>query len=515
MEPVAAGAKADPRLRDALGNGAVRAGLFVFGTVTFVLMFLATPASAVDPAEELLFYRDDGTFAYYNVSRTGSLGTPIRSGTGYQDDWDVITPVDMDGDGQDEMLFYKKNGTYAYYNVSPSGALGASFRTGTGYIKNWDVITSVDLNGQGQDELLFYNNNGAFAYYNIKPDGSLGTAIRSGSGYLDNWHVIAAVDINSDASDELLFYDQNGAFAYYNVTSTGVLGSSFRSGTGYRDDWDVITPVDVEGDGKDELLFYDENGTFAWYNVTSSGRLGSPFRSGTGYYKNWDIIAHADLERDAPIEMVSRFTTHFDCCLPRVTNIKQMAADVDGYTIMPGETFSIDRVVGPRTTAGGYVPAPYMVGGQGECCAVGGGVSQFGTTMFNAAFWGGFPIVDHQPHSGWISRYPLGIEATLVYKSIDLKFTNNTLNPLTIQTYSSSTSVTVELWGFQGGWQVAGRHPTGSRSSHLTVLDYGGEAAARVSASVTGSAPGTVKVVRVLKLDGSVTPKTWFWTYVS
>jgi vancomycin resistance protein YoaR len=192
-----------------------------------------------------------------------------------------------------------------------------------------------------------------------------------------------------------------------------------------------------------------------------------------------------------------------------------MARDVNGYTIMPGETFSIDTVVGPRTTSGGYVPAPYMVGGQGQCCAVGGGVSQFGTTMFNAAFWGGFPIVEHQPHSGWISRYPLGIEATLVYRSIDLEFTNDTLTPLTIRTYTSGTSVTVELWGFQGGWQISGSHPTGSRRSSLSVLDYGGEAANRVSASVTGSAPGTVKVVRVLTQNGSSSSQTWWWTYVS
>lgn len=515
MEPVATGTRADRRFDGSSRAATLRAAFFVLGAVGFVMMFLATPASAIDPAEELLFYRDDGTFAYYNPSSTGSLGTPIRSGTGYQDDWDVITPVDIDGDGQDEMLFYKKNGTYAYYNISPSGALGASFRTGTGYIDNWDVITSVDLNGLGQDELLFYNKNGTFAYYNIKPDGSLGTAIRSGTGYLDDWHVIAAVDVNSDSSDELLFYNQNGTFAYYNVSSTGVLGTAFRSGTGYVDDWDVITPVDVEGDGKDELLFYDQNGTFAWYNVTATGQLGTPFRSGTGYIKDWDIIAHVDLERDAPIEMVSRFTTYFACCQARVTNIKQMAADVDGYVIMPGETFSIDDVVGPRTAAGGYVPAPYMLNGVGQCCAVGGGVSQFGTTMFNAAFWGGFPIVEHQPHSGWISRYPLGIEATLVYKSIDLKFTNNTQNPLTIQTYTSGTSVTVELWGIQGGWRVTGHHPTGNRNSVLTVLDYGGEVAAKVSATVTGSAPGTVKVVRTLKQDGSTTSKTWFWTYVS
>jgi hypothetical protein len=216
-----------------------------------------------------------------------------------------------------------------------------------------------------------------------------------------------------------------------------------------------------------------------------------------------------------PIERVSQFTTYFDCCLPRVTNIRLIAREVDGYVVMPGETFSIDELVGPRTSSGGYLPAPYLQNGQGRCCAVGGGVSQFGTTIHNAVFWGGYQIDSHRPHTGWISRYPLGIEATLVYKSIDYKFTNDTVSPVYLETSSTSTSVTVELWGYQGGWEARGYHPIGARSSRVTILDQGGADAKRVSASVSGSAPGTVKIVRTLTQDGVATSQTWWWRYVS
>ncbi|HSM45191.1 MAG TPA: VanW family protein, partial [Acidimicrobiia bacterium] len=61
-----------------------------------------------------------------------------------------------------------------------------------------------------------------------------------------------------------------------------------------------------------------------------------------------------------PIERVSSFTTFYDCCQNRVTNIQTMARALDGYVVMPGETFSIDQVLGPRTSAKGYVPAPYL-----------------------------------------------------------------------------------------------------------------------------------------------------------
>lgn len=216
-----------------------------------------------------------------------------------------------------------------------------------------------------------------------------------------------------------------------------------------------------------------------------------------------------------PIERVSRFTTSFDCCQNRVTNIRLMAREVDGYVVMPGETFSIDDVVGPRTSAKGYLPAPYLINGHGECCAIGGGVSQFGTTIFNAVFWGGYEVGTFRPHTGWISRYPLGIEHTLVYSSIDFRFTNDTTTPVYIETSSTSTSVTVELWGNQGGWQMSGFHPRGYRSSSISILDYGGSEAKRVTASVTGDAPGWVKVVRTLTQDGSSTSQTWWWHYVS
>lgn len=216
-----------------------------------------------------------------------------------------------------------------------------------------------------------------------------------------------------------------------------------------------------------------------------------------------------------PIERVARFTTYFDCCEARVTNIKLIAKAVDGYVVMPGETFSIDRVVGPRTSDKGYVPAPYLQNGEGKCCAVGGGVSQFGTTIHNAVFWGGYQIDYHRPHSGWISRYPLGIEATLVYSSIDYRFTNDTVTPIYIETSAASTSVTVELWGYQGGWEMRGYHPRGYRSSSITVLDHGDSSAKRVSAKVTGSAPGWVKIVRTLTQNGVSRSQTWWWNYVS
>lgn len=215
-----------------------------------------------------------------------------------------------------------------------------------------------------------------------------------------------------------------------------------------------------------------------------------------------------------PTERVSSFTTHFNCCEDRVINIRRMAQLVNGTVIRPGEVFSVDAVVGRLTTGKGFVLAPYMVDGKGECCTVGGGVSQFGTTIFNAAFWGGYEILEHQPHSAWISRYPLGIEATLVYHSKDVKFRNDTYNTLTVKTSTTGTSLTVEIWGNQGGWRVRGNHSIGNRSSAITILDQGGSVAKRVKASVSGSAPGLVTVTRTLTQNGVAHSQSWTNRYL-
>jgi hypothetical protein len=299
------------------------------------------------------------------------------------------------------------------------------------------------------------------------------------------------------------------------VRPNGSIGPLLTGGTGYTSNWSIITALDLDGDRQDEMLFYRDDGLFRYYDVRSDGSLGAIIAGGTGYTKGWAAITAVNLHGDQPIERVSRFTTFFDCCQNRVTNIRLLASELNGHVIQPGETFSIDEFTGPRTSSEGYLPAPYLLEGEGQCCAVGGGISQFGTTLHNAVFWGGYKVVEHRPHSGWISRYPFGIEATLSYSSIDYRFTNDTVTPLTIRTSSTGTSVTVELWGNQGGWQVSGFHPRGSRSSSLTVLDRGGVDAKRVSGSVKGSAPGPVKIVRTIVQDGVSRSQTWWWYYVS
>jgi vancomycin resistance protein YoaR len=128
------------------------------------------------------------------------------------------------------------------------------------------------------------------------------------------------------------------------------------------------------------------------------------------------------------------------------TNIRVVAAEVDGAVIMPGETFSLNGFTGPRGLAQGYVEAGVINNGE-FTTAVGGGISQFATTMFNAVFFSGLEDVFHKPHSYFISRYPAGREATVYYDSIDLKWRNDSDTGVYVDTAWSPGSITVTFYG--------------------------------------------------------------------
>jgi hypothetical protein len=162
--------------------------------------------------------------------------------------------------------------------------------------------------------------------------------------------------------------------------------------------------------------------------------------------------------------VIGEFTTYHKCCESRVTNIHLIADAVDGVVVEAGDTWSLNDHVGKRTEAKGYVAAGAIVGGE-LVAEVGGGTSQFATTIYNAIFFAGLEDVYHRPHSIYFSRYPLGREATLGWTLPDIVFTNDTEYPVTIDTSYTDTSITVKLIGANGG-RVVKTTTTGSATTY-------------------------------------------------
>ena len=142
---------------------------------------------------------------------------------------------------------------------------------------------------------------------------------------------------------------------------------------------------------------------------------------------------------------VASFTTFHACCESRVTNIHRIAEIVDGHQILPGEYFELNHFVGERTTEAGFVEGGAILEGE-FVTSVGGGVSQFATTFFNASWFAGAEIISHQPHSIYISRYPAGREATINYPGVNLEIQNDSPYAIVVDTSFTDTSVTVTFW---------------------------------------------------------------------
>lgn len=164
-------------------------------------------------------------------------------------------------------------------------------------------------------------------------------------------------------------------------------------------------------------------------------------------------------------EKVSTFTTNFPYAEYRNVNIGRAAELVNGTVLAPGDTFSLNGIVGERTAANGFTKG-WMIQNGIFREDYGGGVSQMATTTFNAMFFAGLQDVEHKAHSLYIDRYPIGREATVAWPSLDLKFKNNTKYGVLIRSWvdpasaSGQGSVTVEMWSTKI-WDIKTR--TGER----------------------------------------------------
>lgn len=145
-------------------------------------------------------------------------------------------------------------------------------------------------------------------------------------------------------------------------------------------------------------------------------------------------------------EVIGTFTTFFPYAEYRITNIHRAARWMDGVIIKPGEVFSYNKVVGERTEARGFVPGIMIDRGVFKK-DWGGGVSQVATTTWNAAWFSGLELLQHKPHSFYISRYPAGRESTVAWPSVDVKFRNNSGKPIFVDTSFTNKSVTVTIYG--------------------------------------------------------------------
>lgn len=156
-----------------------------------------------------------------------------------------------------------------------------------------------------------------------------------------------------------------------------------------------------------------------------------------------------DLEGVRFDDVLGWFETRYDRSerhAARTFNLRIAASKLDGHVLLPGEIFDFNELVGPRDEANGYKVAPVIAEGE-VVDGIGGGTCQISGTLHGAAFFAGLGIVERTPHTRPSSYIKLGLDATVVYPTIDLKLKNTFKFPVVLHETVKNGVVRAEILG--------------------------------------------------------------------
>jgi vancomycin resistance protein YoaR len=211
-------------------------------------------------------------------------------------------------------------------------------------------------------------------------------------------------------------------------------------------------------------------------------------------------------------ERISTVTTDLGASSAnRVFNVQLMARILDGQVIKPGQTFSFNQRVGPRTPQRGFKEGQAIVGGL-LLPSIGGGVCQVATTVFDAAFYAGLPISSRVNHAWYISHYAMGMDATVADGGPDLVFKNDTKYGILIRASAGSSTMTVTMYSTDRGIRVE-KHaglPHDQVSPKARYILNPALKGAEKSQKTAGEPGFQISVERVVRRNGKVIRRDTF-----
>ena len=151
--------------------------------------------------------------------------------------------------------------------------------------------------------------------------------------------------------------------------------------------------------------------------------------------------------RPCELSLRAKFSTEYkSSSAERKNNIKLASKAIDNYLLDVGAEFSFNQTVGPRTEKRGYMQAKIIVNGE-FVDGIGGGVCQVSTTLYNAVLLAGLKVTEYHPHSLPVSYVAPSFDAMVNSGGADLKFVNNTYNPIIINTFANDEILTISITG--------------------------------------------------------------------
>jgi vancomycin resistance protein YoaR len=160
-------------------------------------------------------------------------------------------------------------------------------------------------------------------------------------------------------------------------------------------------------------------------------------------------ITKSSLQEKGIKQLLGSFTTTFNPNnIGRTHNIKIAATAMNKLMIAPGQDFSFNEVVGPRSSALGYQEAPVIVNGK-LTPGIGGGVCQVSSTLYNTVLLSNLEITKRFNHSLPSSYVGLGRDATVTYGGLDFQFKNNSEHYIYLTTSVNHDKLTIKIYGTQ------------------------------------------------------------------
>lgn len=183
--------------------------------------------------------------------------------------------------------------------------------------------------------------------------------------------------------------------------------------------------------------------------------FGNDYRAYCVHYENYgkaegriaagDGMALSAVEAVPVNTPIGSYSTAYNPNISRAVNIALAASRINGVVIQPGEDFSFNQTILPRTAANGYVEANVIVNKR-YVLGTGGGICQVSSTLYAAMLTAGLPATERHPHSLDVGYIPAGMDATISGNALDLKFTNIFAEPIQIQAAADQGTLTISLY---------------------------------------------------------------------
>ena len=217
-----------------------------------------------------------------------------------------------------------------------------------------------------------------------------------------------------------------------------------------------------------------------------------------------------DISKDAFPDLLAEYSTNYASSnYNRATNVELCAKFMNGKVVMPGDTLSYNKTVGPRTPGRGFKAAPIYNNGTTEM-GYGGGSCQVSTTLYNAVLLANLGIVERHNHMFVIGYAPIGRDATVSYGGCDFVFKNTRKYPIKLEVTTYKRNVYVKVYGHKEEVEYDVKitsSRTGTVSPKTTYQTDKSLAPGETRVISGGSAGATAVAYRTLYLNGQVVEK--------